>query len=246
MCFLHTNWPLGKNQGILTNILIQRLLVMQINLSTFPKNRRVAVETVTLPPGVTPKGARGKILNAALRLFAQRGYGATSVRDICKEAKVQTTTLYSHFPSKEKVLAEIIQLGHTEHLQRLRDALLQCKKQSPAEQLSAMVRAHVISHCEYSMLAVVANTEMHALSEDTVRPVMAILQESESLLGGVLHRCTQQSTFDAPDLELALRAIGGMGMRVAFWYEPNCGKTPEYVADTYANFAMKLVGVASD
>lgn len=219
---------------------------MKTSLSTFPQNRRVAAEAVILPIGVTPRGARGKILNAALRLFALRGYGATSVRDICKEAKVQTTTLYSHFPSKELVLAEIIQLGHTEHLRRLREALSQCEHQAPAEQLSALVRAHVISHCEYSMLAVVTNTEMHALSDDTVRPVMAILQESESLLGEVLLRCSQHSIFDVPDIELALRAIGGMGMRVAFWYEPNCGKTPEYVADTFANFAMRLMGITRD
>jgi AcrR family transcriptional regulator len=219
---------------------------MQSSLSTFPQNRRIAAETVCLPPGLTPKGARGKILNAALRLFAQHGYGATSVRDICKEAKVQTTTLYSHFPSKESVLAEIVQLGHSEHLRRLRDALLLCKQQSPAEQLSAIVRAHVISHCEYSMLAVVTNTEMHALSDDAVRPAMEILQESESLLGDVLQRCSQRSIFDVPDIELALRAIGGMGMRVAFWYEPNCGKTPEYVADTFADFAMRLMGITND
>ncbi len=63
----------------------------------------------------------------------------------------------------------------------------------------------------------------------------------------VVHYCAitlpvKAGVFDVPDIYLALRAIGGMGMRVAFWYEPGCGMTPQHVADTYAEFALRLVG----
>lgn len=205
--------------------------------------QRIAADSELLPPAVTPKGAKGKVLNAALQLFAQLGYGATSVRDICKAANVQTTTLYSHFPSKEHVLAEIIGLGYEEHNQRIAAALEACDS-DPLARLSAIVRAHVISHCEYPMLAVVANTESHFLSPQLAEPLMTILQQSESLLAEVLLQCQEAQLFDVPDIYLALRAIGGMGMRVAFWYEPGCGMSPEYVADTYAAFALRLAGVA--
>lgn len=204
-------------------------------------NSRIATNTTALPPGVTPKGARGKILNAALSLFAHYGYGGTSVRDICGEAGVQATTLYSHYPSKEHVLAEIIKLAHEEHFQRLRNAMLESQPE-PRAQLSSLVRAHVMSHCEYAMLAVVASAELHVLSKTFSGPIVAIRTQSESLLVEIIERGLRLRLFDVPDVYLALRAIGGMGLRVAFWYEPNCGKTPEQVAEVYAEFALRLVG----
>lgn len=205
-------------------------------------NSRIATATAFLPEGVTPKGARGKILNAALRQFASYGYGATSVRDICSEAQVQATTLYSHFPSKEHVLAEIIRLGHEEHFQRLRGALLESEP-DPARQLQNLVRAHVALHCEFAMLAVVSNSELHVLSESLAAPVIAKREASEALLREILGRGVRLDLFDTPDIYLALRAIGGMGMRVACWYEPDCGRSANEVANTYADFALRIVGI---
>ncbi|WP_372862445.1 TetR/AcrR family transcriptional regulator [Spongiibacter sp.] len=214
---------------------------MKRPISTLAQGQRIAADSELLPPAVTPKGAKGKVLNAALQLFAQAGYGATSVRDICKAAKVQTTTLYSHFPSKEHVLAEIIGLGYAEHYKRIKDALA-ASADEPLARLAAVVRAHVISHCEYPMLAVVANTESHFLSPELAESVVVTLQQSETVLAEILLQCQEAGVFDVPDIYLALRAIGGMGMRVAFWYEPGCGMTPQHVADTYAEFALRLVG----
>lgn len=48
------------------------------------------------------------LMQAAEVLFAARGYSATSVRDICKKAKVTQPSLYHFFGSKEKLLIELI------------------------------------------------------------------------------------------------------------------------------------------
>lgn len=206
-----------------------------------PSHRRIAAVDTAIPEGVSPKGARGRILNAALRLFADRGYGGTSVRDICSEAQAQATTLYAHFPSKEHVLAEIIQLAHDVHHRRLRDALLTAQPH-PREQLAALVRAHVHSHCDYSMLAVVATAELHALSEAMAAPILALRAQSERLLVDVLERGIEQRVFDVPDTYLALRAISSLGIRVSYWYAPDCGRTPEQVAEVFAEYAWRIVG----
>ncbi|SEP99846.1 transcriptional regulator, TetR family [Solimonas aquatica] len=194
-----------------------------------------------MPPGVLPKGARGRILTAALRLFADLGYGGTSVRDICASAEVQATTLYVHFPSKEDVLAEIIRLGHEELLRRLREALLAAQP-DPREQLVALVRAHVLSHCEHAMLAVVASAELHALSEATAAPIRVVSAQAERLALDVVERGITLQLFNCPEPALALRAISSMGQRAAYWFAPGCGKTPQQVADTFADFALRIVG----
>jgi hypothetical protein len=60
-------------------------------------HRRLAAEEILLPPGVTPAGSRGVILSVALRLFAEHGFGGTSVRDIAKETGLQPATMYAHY-----------------------------------------------------------------------------------------------------------------------------------------------------
>ncbi|MEV4102480.1 hypothetical protein AB0J42_19690 [Nonomuraea sp. NPDC049649] len=51
--------------------------------------------------------------------------------------------------------------------------------------------------------------------------------------------------FEVPDAFLAVTAISGMGMRVANWYDPSLPYQPEEVADTYAEFALRMTGAGA-
>ena len=57
------------------------------------------------------KTSRGKILSVALELFAKKGYHATSISEIAKQAKISKGLMYNYFASKEELLDEIIQEG---------------------------------------------------------------------------------------------------------------------------------------
>jgi len=52
--------------------------------------------------------SRQHILDAALKLFSHRGYGATSVRDIAEEAGLSKGNVYHHFPDKEAIFRGLI------------------------------------------------------------------------------------------------------------------------------------------
>jgi AcrR family transcriptional regulator len=56
-----------------------------------------------------PDDVRAHLMDAALRVFAARGYEGASVRDIANEAKVATGLLYHYFPSKQAVLMALFQ-----------------------------------------------------------------------------------------------------------------------------------------
>jgi AcrR family transcriptional regulator len=59
----------------------------------------------------SPRGdaTRERILDAAEKLFAERGYDATSVRDICAEARTELGTFGYHFRSKDEIFSQVIQ-----------------------------------------------------------------------------------------------------------------------------------------
>ena len=58
------------------------------------------------PPGQTPQGAaaRDRLYATAIQMIAGRGYEATTLRDIAKEAGVSLGLLYRYFPGKQAVV----------------------------------------------------------------------------------------------------------------------------------------------
>ena len=67
---------------------------------------KVKVRKRGRPPGETAQGAaaRSRLYSVAIRLISERGYEATTLRDIAKEAGVSVGLLYRYFPSKQAVV----------------------------------------------------------------------------------------------------------------------------------------------
>jgi AcrR family transcriptional regulator len=217
-------------------------LELELGLAESPRVRKARPGASALPPRPAADGTRGRILLAGLALFAEHGFHGTSIRDIAAEATVQSASLYAHFPSKEAILAELVLAGHEEHHTRLVTALLEAGT-DPRDRLAALVRAHVQAHTEYPMLAVVANSEMHALSPPAAAPAAALRRQSEALLAEVLAMGQQQGVFDVVHLEATAATIGGMGIQVANWYPaPEAGLNPSQLADAYVALALRLAG----
>src|ERR1700712_3902928 len=82
---------------------------------------------------------RGEILVAARRLFAQRGYAATSINDIAEEADVAVQTIYARLGSKRGMLIALIDLIDQEAGVELLVKQVQSAS-TPPQTLSAGVR----------------------------------------------------------------------------------------------------------
>src|SRR6476661_5225787 len=82
-----------------------------------------------------------QIYSTASSLFSERGYHATTVRDIAARLNMQGGSLYAHIDSKEDVLWEIVSRAAEQFLQAARPVA--ASNLSCAEKLREMVRAHV-------------------------------------------------------------------------------------------------------
>ena len=61
-------------------------------------------------PSAKALATRNALLELAARMFAERGYVETSMRDIAKAASLTTGSLYGHFRNKADLLAEVLNL----------------------------------------------------------------------------------------------------------------------------------------
>ena len=202
--------------------------------------RRLAERGVALPAGTVPEGTRGRILETALEHFAEHGFHGTSIRDIGAGAGITSATLYSHYASKEEILRDLVMIGVTELRTRIQIALADVS--TPADRLAAAVFTHVAAHASFPRLALVTNTELHALSPQLAAPAMAIRRELQEALGRVLDAGVSDGSFRLTDTAAAGHAIAGMGLHVATWFQSDDEAAVERVATQFAGFALRIAG----
>jgi AcrR family transcriptional regulator len=107
----------------------------------------------SVPPGEPrrrlPAAERRKLIeDAAARLFAERGYAATTVEDIVVEAGVSKPMLYRHFESKKDLHMRLLEHRRDELAAAPLDSFLEDGR-DPEQRLPAMIDAwfaHVEAH----------------------------------------------------------------------------------------------------
>lgn len=206
----------------------------------------------TLPLDMAPEGPRRRILEAALRLFATRGFHGSSVRDIVAVAEMQASAVYAHFASKEHVLAELARAGHEAHFHALQSALLDAGN-DPVDQLRAFVGANVRHHVRHPFIARVVNAEMHALSDGLVAPALAIRKQTSALLAQIIERGIRSGAFAlvAGDgagkrhehaRDATMGAIGAMTLRLPYWFPIDGSHDVEALVHDQIELALRMVG----
>lgn len=193
-----------------------------------------------LPPGVELSPPKRRLYEVALELFGEQGYHAVSIRDIANALGQQSSAIYFHVPSKQELLFDLACIGHRSHYESLRDALMGAGA-DPADQLKAVVAAHVMVHLDYPSMARLTNRELRALTPDQLQDVLAIRTASEQIFIDVIDRGVKLGEFRSDDSFLDAKVIGAMGVRLPEWWTPAATRTREQIIDKYVAAALKLV-----
>lgn len=193
-----------------------------------------------LPPRAQASGTLRRLQEAALLRFAERGYHGVSIRELAEAAGVTVSSVYSHVSAKEELLAELMVIGHLEHNAWLRQAL-DAAPDDPREQIRRVMRAHARVHATYPLLTRLCNKELHALSEQNRARFMDVRHDSERVFLEIVERGLASGDFHCGDPWLVVAAIGGMGIRVAEWYDPQGPYSVDDIAEAYADFTVKML-----
>jgi AcrR family transcriptional regulator len=196
-----------------------------------------------LPPTPELSASKRKVLEACVSVFAERGYGGSSVRDIASAAGMQSGNLYNHFDSKDSMLAAIASIGLQHHLRVVTDAVLDAGA-SAADQLAAAIRATVMTVAGYPQMSSVLVHEQAHLPTDVLAPTQALSAQLVEISHKILIRGSASGQFHIDDLEMSLSALLGMSIDIARWFpfQPYGPRTAAEVADHYVVLALRLVG----
>ncbi|WP_051366350.1 TetR/AcrR family transcriptional regulator [Hamadaea tsunoensis] len=126
-------------------------------------------------------GTRAEIQHVALALFTERGYDATSMREIAEHLGITKAALYYHFSGKEAIIASLLE----ENLRALDDLLAEAARRPPSPRRSTDLLADWVTETVGRALPVVrfAAANPTALPVDRSALTQRLQQAVELLLG---------------------------------------------------------------
>lgn len=180
---------------------------------------------------------RQQIENAASVLFRERGYAATSVRDIAQVLNLQGASLYAHVASKEDLLWSIVQRA----ADRFEGAVAPLAAvEAPAPQrLRRMIRAHIRVVTDDLGNAVSFLDEWRFLSPERRTVVATRRRRYERRFRQVIAQGVESGDF-APGTDPRLTATWMLSALngIAVWYRADGELEPEMIADRYADLFL--------
>lgn len=168
-----------------------------------------------------PDGARGRLLREAARLFRDKGYERTTVRDLAAAVGIQSGSLFHHFRTKEDILKAVM----VETI-RLNTALMEAAVEAvdaPREKLRALVRAELESiNGQTGEAMAVLVFEWRSLSADSQAEVLKLRDIYEALWLEVLGTLRKQGDLQADPFVVRRMLTGALSWTVT-WYKPERG-----------------------
>lgn len=126
------------------------------------------------PPLSSQSDTKSRILDAAARLFHEQGFNATGVSTILREAGVNPGSLYNLFPSKDALLAAVLE-RYTELLHPIVMAPVEKKTSDPIERVFALLQQYRdwYSPLEFRLGCPIGNLALEvADSHPEIRPLI--------------------------------------------------------------------------
>jgi TetR/AcrR family transcriptional regulator, cholesterol catabolism regulator len=180
---------------------------------------------------------RRALIEQSARLFREKGYGDTSVRDIAAAAGVQAGSWFYHFKSKQEILLAVMEHGLTEALARLEQ--LDVEALPPREALRQLVRAHL-----HTLLAPnsdfipVMLTEWRSLDAASQGKIIDLKDRYEAIWARVLERLRRAGEWAQPTPVDRLFMFGALNW-TAQWYQANAGLDIEALAEHAVSFILR-------
>jgi AcrR family transcriptional regulator len=168
------------------------------------------------------------------RLFAEKGYSATTTREISRALGVTNGTFYHHFETKEDLLVQICEESMTHILDAAATAVADVLPgASPLAPLEALIRSHTVTMLSDQPLHMTGLTELRALSAANRERVTARRDAYAALVREQIEACQGGGALrrDLSASILTLLLLNTLNWTV-FWYDAEGALTPEELADS--------------
>ncbi|GAA1711877.1 TetR/AcrR family transcriptional regulator [Fodinicola feengrottensis] len=183
---------------------------------------------------------RAEILATASRLFYERGYDATSIRDLADTVGISSSTMYHHFANKQDILYAII-VPFMQDFDAAIVPMLRDGTRSPEDRLAQAARLHVEIADDRRPELLTGNPFRNALTPDQLRQTVALQQTYHDAVRDVIVEGCTSGAFATEDVELTTMAILDMLNGVREWFRKDGRLTRDELVARYQRMIARLL-----
>lgn len=175
-------------------------------------------------------------------LFSERGYGATSIRDIAAAAGVAPSSVYSHYPSKDALLVAYLNESHEAAASLLRSQMLENAARPPADQVAALIGFAAERFLTNPGSSVLSRAELRRASPESTAIARRMRSDSADFLGDIIRhgRAAGQLHSTEPADELATVLLSTARQAAPWLQRWPVASVPQLV-DALGAFARRIV-----
>lgn len=194
------------------------------------------------PPGGPERAqaTKARIHQAALELFADKGFHGTGVAEIGERAGVQRGSLYFHIGSKEELLWEVIRPNFAEILEMAES--IAASDLPPLEKLRAMVTRHVTIVTERQLELAVYARDRSALTGERRAEIESMRRRGQDAWERIFEEAVHAGVVRSADHVLVNGIVGLINMMYE-WYRAGGPDSPEQIADKLCGLILDGVAV---
>ena len=161
---------------------------------------------------------RQLILDEAAKLFKQKGFGGTSMRDLASEVGIEAASMYNHIKSKDEILELICFRVSGIYISQL--AEIEATQSAYGDKIKALIRLHIRLMIEDGAAVSVANHDWKYLREPALTEFKQARKQYEKGFAALIEQGIAAGEFQPVNVSVALFTILSAVRWVELWYRP--------------------------
>lgn len=182
---------------------------------------------------------RERIISTAVDLFHNHGLGNTTLEAVAEKMNVTKPFIYSHFKSKNALLAEICSRGIRASL-NVMDRIV-ASEGTATQKVQTLARDFMVAVLENQGHIAIYTREQKHLSKEDTDAIDNMRREFDRKFCALLNEGIATSEFVVEDVQLASLAIGGIVSWSCVWYRPDGRLTKAETADRISDLVLAMI-----
>ncbi|HYH50150.1 MAG TPA: TetR/AcrR family transcriptional regulator [Acidimicrobiia bacterium] len=209
-----------------------------------PRTKAVAEAPASRPR--KSDATRQRILDAAAKVFRDKGYAGARLTDIAAAAGMQAGSLYYHFASREELVEEVLRAGVEEALEFIRREVEALPPEAPAtERLRTAIRSHLLMVLEIGDYTSANIRILGQLPEEIRKRHLVDQRQLGAYMQQLLEAARQAGEIRADvDLSVIRMLVFGALNWAVEWYQPGGRVTADEVANAFLAMIFEGLGTA--
>jgi AcrR family transcriptional regulator len=179
---------------------------------------------------------RDEILGVSSTLFKQKGFSATTMREIADHVGIEAASMYNHIKGKDELLIEICNKVASDYLSGMES--IDRKNESALDKLKELITQHIQIVCDNSDGILIATNEWKHLPEPAQTEFKKARQNYENQFLRIIQEGIEKNELVSIDINIALYTILSSVRWIEVWYKPNKKISPDKIKEDILTLLM--------